>query len=120
MIFYDLGADAQAKARAAVFVLGGEEGVEDAGHVARMNAAAIVVYGDLNVPAFDERLDPNGAGPPLGIGNSVFRVDHQIEENLLHLMRITPRVWQIFGEIRGNNNVVDALLILTQLNDISN
>src|SRR5205823_6942013 len=85
-----------------------------------MNVAAIIVHGDLNLPAFDERLDLNGAGPPLDICNSIFRVDDQIEENLLHLMRITPRVRQVLEEIGGNNNVIDALLILTQLDDISN
>src|SRR6267142_3848631 len=48
MVFYDFRANAQAETRAALLVLSGKERVEYAGHVARVNAAAVVGHGYLD------------------------------------------------------------------------
>ncbi len=93
--FDDVAADGQAQARAPLprgvgFGLGREKRLEDPPQVGRRDPDTRVGHADLGQPA--GRRPAPGAAAPCPPGHRLAGVDQEVEQHLLDLCRVDPRV----------------------------
>src|SRR5262249_1899877 len=115
VLFHNLGTNAETEANAALPLFSSKEWIEYTSHVAGMDTAAVAGNGKMNTPILDKRFQVNSAGPQGGIGDRVFGIDDQVQNNLFQPVRITPGIWQILRKIHADNDVFNVRLIFSQL-----
>src|SRR5207247_7820301 len=94
VLFDNFGTDAETKTETPLSIFGREERIEYTGHIASMDAAAVIPHGQVNAPILDKRLEVNRTRTLVRICNGVFCIDDQIQTNLLKTMRIATDILQ--------------------------